>query len=85
MECKICFRTELDVKEMNQTGRCKNCHNEMNRALRDKEKVERNPELYRDCNDCDRVFYRYRKGKHVNNQEITICTYCKSDNTQAVI
>lgn len=75
--CKICGENPSATFNMKgktfKRGKCDSCHNELVKRRRLEKLVEKNPELYYDCDDCDHIQSKRfsKKGK---------CIKCGSTN-----
>ena len=69
------------------TGKCKKCHNSYvsNREIR--RRVEKKPQDYFQCDDCDRYMNVFRNVNSIykKREMITECKFCKSRNIDDVI
>jgi hypothetical protein len=70
-------------------GVCKPCHNERSRNTQLEARIDKNPENYVQCNDCDSYTYKYTSnGNSVNNWKkkvVTKCRHCLGSNIEDVI
>lgn len=88
--CRQCH-LEKPIEECRETtygklrgnGQCKKCHSEYVKLKAMRDRVERNPERYNECLDCDRYFSKYSSGNAVSF--VTTCKFCYSQNTVAVL
>ena len=94
--CRVCKNNSLQLSEMKKERRlietkrgiCNCCNSEYEKLRIARKKAEHNPDLYLVCNDCDRIFSKYKcgnfsgKNQHtMANPELFELTFKKTLNT----
>ena len=77
--CRVCKNTNFTVLEMRnerrllQTHRgiCKTCSSEYEKLRIARKKAEQDKENHLVCNNCDRVFSKFRRGNPNGNNQYT--------------
>lgn len=78
--CRVCKSTNFKLEEMKNERRlietnrgiCKCCNSEYEKLRTARKKAENNPESYLVCNDCDRVFNKYKRGNFSGKNQHTM-------------
>jgi hypothetical protein len=86
--CRTCYGYNFELEDMKKEkslmpykrGICKSCHTKYNKLNLQIKRAERSPEDYRGCNECGRIFSKYKTGAPTKFREFRKeCPHCKSD------
>ena len=74
-QCVACFEFYEGKRAI-----CNKCHSEREKLRQIIKRAENSPQNYLVCNNCDRIFYKYKypKTSFVKNIELIICRFCNS-------
>lgn len=82
---KSCDMSRISVKY--RSGRCRKCHSEINKFIAQQKAINRSPQNYLQCDDCDSYFYKYVHSSCSAYKQRTIrteCVKCSSKNISEV-
>jgi len=77
--CRVCTSSNLELSQMKKEKRlveslrgiCKSCSSEYEKFRVARQKADRDENNHLQCDDCDRVFYKYSRGNPCGNNKIT--------------
>jgi len=64
-------------KRTQPAHRCKKCRSTAASNREMERRLEANPDLYSDCDNCDKIFKKVRSRNGVAKYELSNCPYCK--------
>lgn len=90
--CYICKETkewfefnQSKFRKLTNTGTCKKCHSHYNSVREQNININKYPEKYMSCDDCDRNFNRYKLRGIKESGDRTTCVFCKSENINSYV
>jgi len=93
--CRTCKEyNDLDlvvkgsISIIDESSKCKPCHNEYKRNIEMLNRVDKNPQNYFQCNDCDQYMYKFTSTGNTLNDWIktrhTNCKHCNGTNLENI-